>query len=58
MDLEFAELKLNFKIIATEGKAKFDKKRKTLRITFPIDKESLKEAEKEQEAPKEEESAR
>jgi hypothetical protein len=43
IDLDFAELKINFKLISNESKAKFDKKKKTLRINFPIDKSSLKE---------------
>lgn len=45
LDLDFSELKLSFRLVTAEGKAKFDNKKKTLRITFPIDKDSLKEEE-------------
>lgn len=41
IDLDFAELKLSFKLLTAESKAKFDKKKKTLRITFPIDPSSI-----------------
>jgi hypothetical protein len=41
IDLEFTELKLSFKLLTAESKAKFDKKKRTLRVTFPIDKSSI-----------------
>lgn len=37
IDLELAELKIKYLLLTENAKAKFDKKKKTLRIVIPID---------------------
>lgn len=43
IDLNFEDLKVKYKLVTAESKAKFDKKKKTLRITIPLDRTSIKE---------------
>lgn len=43
IDLSLSELKIKYKLIHSDSKAKFDKKKKSLRITIPIDVASIKE---------------
>ena len=37
MDLEWSELKLKYTLLTAKAKAKYDRKKKCLRITIPID---------------------
>lgn len=55
IDLELEELKLKYTLVTSSAKAKYDKKKKCLRIVIPVDQTVSYEPEKNQEEAKQEE---
>ena len=41
IDLSFEDLKCKYTLLTNEAKAKYDKKKKTLRIEIPVDQKNL-----------------